>query len=148
MKNSLQEQLVRAGLASQEKVRNQRSGSRPESRRRPRRDRAPRRAKGASAQTPLEARIPLPDLIHHYALPRWGADTAYHFTEGQRIRHVWVTRQQQRQLADGYAGLVTADDGLRVVPRAVAEQVRQRRPAALLVLHPLKERDDAPARRS
>ncbi|MBK5944150.1 hypothetical protein CCR79_09725 [Halorhodospira halophila] len=147
MSNSLQEQLVRAGLASQEEARRQQSGKRrgPRDRATPRGRSRPDKARD---HQPLEAHIPLPDLIRHYALPRWGGDTAYHFIEGQRIRHAWVTRQQQRQLADGYAGLVISGDGLAVVPRAVAEQVRQRQPEALLVLHPLKRREESPARRS
>jgi len=134
-------------LASREEARGQQPGKR-RCRRGPAASRRRARPDKARDPQPLEAHIPLPDLIRHYALPRWGADTAYHFVEGQRIRHAWVTRQQQRQLADGYAGLVISDDGVVVVPRAVAEQVRQRQPENLLVLHPLKRREESPARRS
>ncbi len=138
MENALQQQLLKTGLASQGATPGAgSSGQRARSRElsRPTADHqcAARRAQ------PLEAHIPLNDLIRHYALPRWAGDTPYHFIESGRIRHIWVTRHQQRQLADGLAGVVATPRRYEVVPRAVAEQVQEREPHSLRLLHPRKE---------
>ncbi|MFP4146462.1 MAG: DUF2058 family protein [Halorhodospira sp.] len=141
MTNALQEQLLKAGLADEKALRKQQPGrgrehGRGQGKAKGRRQ-SGRRADARSQ--PLEAYIPLPDLIRHYALPRWGGDTPYHFTQGERIRWVWVTRQQQRQLADGDAGIVAIESGFEVVPRVVAEQAQERAPEAVQVLHPRRE---------
>ena len=137
MENALQEQLLKTGLADSSKPERKTGSRKPQQRKGKQQGQARQGAKGRTQ--PLEAHIPLPDLIHHYALPRWGGDTPYHFTEGERIRHIWVTRQQQRQLADGEAGVVVFGERYEVVPRAVAEQVRERDSESLRLLHPRKD---------
>jgi uncharacterized protein YaiL (DUF2058 family) len=68
------------------------------------------------------------------------ADIRYHFLLDKRyIRSVWVTRQQQKQLARGSLGIVRNEDDVHdfpLVPRETALKLAQLRADQILLLHP------------
>ncbi len=61
----------------------------------------------AQAKRPVEGRARsridrrLKTLLDEVAVNDTKADIAHHFTRGSKIKHVYVTKAQQRQLADG-----------------------------------------------
>lgn len=127
-KNALQEQLAKAGLVDEERLRKE--------------ERRPARAKrrGGRRQEGAERRpapqVSLEELIYTNYLPRFGAELDYHFTEGPKVRWIAVTREQRRALANGEAAIVAVGDAYELVPRDVAEQLRSSYPDALRVLNP------------
>ena len=131
MSDSLRDQLLKAGLVTSEQVREaeQSKGRRTQkARKKPGRGNKPRpdAAKGTSRpeparrarsgpdeatpagpKRPVEGRARsrldrrLKNLLDEVAVNDPKADIAHHFTRGSKIKHVYVTKAQQRQLADG-----------------------------------------------
>ncbi|WP_200260515.1 DUF2058 family protein [Halorhodospira neutriphila] len=128
-KNALQEQLAKAGLVDEERLRK-------EDRRPARPRRGGRRRQQRQADQRPAPQASLAELIYTNYLPRFGAELDYHFTEGPKVRWIAVTREQRRALANGEAAIVAVGDAYELVPRDVAEQLRSSYPDALRVLNP------------
>lgn len=77
----------------------------------------------------------LRQLIHAHRLTRAGGDIAFNFQDGDRLRRLYVTAEQQRALVSGRLALVRQDAETELVPREVAEQVLTRNAALILVLN-------------
>lgn len=153
MGNSLREQLLKAGLVTEEQVSRAKAKSkgkpqggrktraRVESRkpgtRRGAGERRDRKSARPTAAAPLERRPSADDprqrqqrrerardfLLKHFQNTDEG-DIAYHFTVGSRIRHLYVTAEQREALLSGR--LVIASIGKRdfLIDRPVLEQMR------------------------
>jgi uncharacterized protein YaiL (DUF2058 family) len=65
-------------------------------------------------------------LVETSQLPRTGAELSYNFTDGSKIKKILVTAEQQDQLSNGRISIVRFDEKYFVVPKAVAEKIRQR----------------------
>ena len=160
MRNALQEQLLKAGLAKKSKVdqvareqAKQRQGKAPkpdaaidakaggdvaaeaERQRQARveRDRALAAERNAQARA-AEQRAQARQIIEQGRLPP-GGEIEYRFTDGKAIRSVLVTSQVRAQLAKGALVIVRLDQGYAVVPRAVAEKVEARDASLVVVDH-------------
>jgi len=66
-------------------------------------------------------------LILASKLDREDADIAYSFTYQKKVKKIYVTAEQQKQLAKGQVSIVVLmDDKFELVPKIVADKVNQR----------------------
>lgn len=162
MRNALQEQLLKAGLAKKSKVdqvareqARQRHGKAPppaeagaspqaeaEQARQARveRDRALAAERNEQARL-AEQRAQARQIIEQSRLPA-GGDSEYRFSDGAAIRSVLVTAALRPQLARGAVVVVREGDSYALVPRAAADKILPRDPSMVVVDH---GRGDAPA---
>ncbi len=74
-------------------------------------------------------------LINVNRIDRKQGEIAYQFTDGKKIKKVFVTEALQNQLIKGIVAIVKLGEGYELVPRAVADKIRQRDETAVLVLN-------------
>ena len=164
---TLRDQLLKAGLVSQEKAKKVDSQSRKQTHqlKKNRALAAAEAARKAQEQHQVEAELEhkrqrdrqlnlereeqkrrreitarARQLIDSNRLNDSSADIRYHFFIDKRyISSVWVTRQQQKQVARGSLGIVRNEDDIYdfpLVPRETAVQLAQLGPHRVLLLHP------------
>jgi uncharacterized protein YaiL (DUF2058 family) len=152
MRNPLQDQLLKAGLVKKSKVaqvvreqEKQRHGKAPalaspeqiEAQRlqaeRAERDRALAAERNAVAHA-NELRAQVRQIVETNKIKRDG-EIAYRFTDGDRIHSVLVNESLRAQLAGGALVIARHDQGYEMVPRAAAEKIRARDPAAIVLDH-------------
>lgn len=161
MANSLQSQLMKAGLADKKKARRAKQEKREDANRarrgeielddpaeRARRQREEKAEKDRQLeeqrkerQREREIAAQVRQLIESNRLVRNG-DQAYQFVQDKKIKKVHVDATQHRQLGNGQIALVALGDGYELVPTVVAEKIRQRDEAAILVLNERQAGDD------
>ena len=84
-------------------------------------------------------------LLDGRALNREDAEHARHFEYAGKIRRVYVSAEQLREVNDGVLGVIQCEGRYLLVPRALAEQVRAFAPAAVALLaEPGGAEDDLP----
>ena len=166
MGNSLQEQLLKTGLVSEQRLKESRSnkrktakqggkrgpGSEDETRRAAERVRAEKAARdrelNRQRQEGAERRArenELRQLIHTHRVVREGGDVPYNFTDGRTLKRLYVNKDQHARLVDGRLAVVRQDAFYELVPAEVAERVRARDPSLVLVWNrpgPAVEGDD------
>lgn len=155
MGNSLQEQLLKAGLVSEQKVKQVRSDQRKKSKQTGGKDRSEeenrsrvRQAAADKARQDRELNLKrlqearrkaeeneLRQLIHSHRLPRRDGDAPYNFQDGGNLKRIYVTAEQKTALAAGKVALVRQDNGYEVIPLEIAEKVLARRSDLVLVLN-------------
>ncbi|HET8729963.1 MAG TPA: DUF2058 domain-containing protein [Moraxellaceae bacterium] len=74
-------------------------------------------------------------LIERHRIARTGGDVSYQFTDERKIKKLYVTTAQQAQLANGQVAVVRLGDGYELVPTVVAEKIRQRDEAVVVLLN-------------
>lgn len=155
MGNSLQDQLLKAGLVDEQQVKQVRSSKRKkgkqtagrvrpgeEDRRRAqqaatekaRRDSELNRQRQEEARRRAEANE-LRQLIHSNRIPRGEGDVAYSFLDADSVKRIYVTAEQQGRLAKGGLALVRQDTGYELVVPEIAERVRARDESLVVVLN-------------
>ncbi|MAR92038.1 MAG: nucleoprotein/polynucleotide-associated enzyme [Pseudomonadales bacterium] len=72
-------------------------------------------------------------LITTARLPREGADLPYQFSHNQKIKKIYVTPEQQRQLVAGQLAIVESAGNYELVPLKAAEKIAQRDPACIII---------------
>lgn len=156
MASSLQEQLLKAGLVSQQKAKQTRSEKRKDAKARggapdPAAEERHRRAEQARAEKIERDRAlnrereeaarqaalanELRQLIHAHRVTRDRAEVAFNFADGKALKRLYVTPEQQRALADGRLAVVRQDHFYELVPAEIAERVRARSPELVVVQH-------------
>lgn len=70
-------------------------------------------------------------------------EVAYNFTDGTKIKRLYLTELLINQLSAGQLAIVKQDEGYRLVPSKVAARIAQRDPGIVLVLHTQVEESDA-----
>jgi uncharacterized protein len=161
--NSLQEQLLKAGLVSEQRVKETRADKRKTVKQTgkhgPAVDEGARRAAEAAReekarrdrelnrqrQEESERRTRENDirqLIHAHRVVREGGDRAYNFTDGSTLKRLYVTKDQHAQLVDGRLAVVRQDAFYELVPAEVAERLRAR-DANLVLVHNRPEKKPA-----
>jgi len=150
MRNPLQDQLLKAGLARKSQVadalreqKRKRKGKAPAApsgeqvdverlrAEKAERDRALAAERNAKARE-QELRAQVRQIIQDHKLAREG-EIPYRFTDGSHIRTVYVDANLRTQLAKGSLVIVRADDGYELLPRAAGEKVAARDPALLVL---------------
>ncbi|MFW5454253.1 DUF2058 domain-containing protein [Thioalkalivibrio sulfidiphilus] len=164
MANSLQEQLLRAGLVDEKKLRQARQGNKQDRKQKPpkgartsrqtseaelaRRQQAERsrelnrQREEAAARKAREAQ--LRQIIEANRLPRREADVTYHFEHDGKVRRIHVTRDQQAGLSRGQLGIVTLAGSYELLPLEALEKVRERDPAAVILIDTHDEKPQTP----
>ena len=157
MANSLQDQLMKAGLVNAQKLKQTKTDKRKENRQaqgnptaqeeirqrvqeeaaeKARRDRELNLQRQEEVRR-REEENSIRQLIHSHRLTRAGGDIAFNFQDKERLRRIYVTAEQQRALVSGRLALVRQDADTELVPREVAENLLTRQASLVLVLnHP------------
>lgn len=144
---SLQDQLLKAGLVDKKKAsevrktkqkqaKQQRQGQAPSTDEAKRAAREAQRAqaerdrqlnlerKADADQRAVQAQIR--QLIELNRLALEGGDLAYSFTDGNKVKKLFVTEQIQSRLSRGQLAIARLDQGYAVVPIGVADKIQQR----------------------
>lgn len=61
------------------------------------------------------------------------ADIAFNFKDGRAIKKLFVTKRHQDHLVNGQLAIVKLDDGYELVPTAIAQKIRARDPGTVVV---------------
>lgn len=152
MRNALQDQLLKAGLAKKSKLdqvareqakqRHAKAPAAPNAeevdaqrlaREKAERDRALQSERNAQAKA-AEERAQARQIIEQNKLPTEG-DSEYRFNDGKLIRSVLVSSALRRQLAKGSLVIARFDDSYALIPRAAADKVLARDAAQIVVDH-------------
>ena len=73
-------------------------------------------------------------MIEQSRLERNG-EVAFQFVQDKKIKKAYVTGNQQKQLERGQIAIVALGESFELVPTVVAEKIRQRDEAAVLLLN-------------
>jgi uncharacterized protein len=153
MANSLQDQLLKAGLVDEQQLKQtktkQRKGKRAGGGQSAEAARVSAEAQQAAAEKrrrDLELNhrreeerrrkadvVALWQLVHDNRVSRGNGDVAYNFADGAALKRLYVKAEQQQQIAAGKLAIVRHDDFYELVPPNVAERALEV-DAATLVL--------------
>ncbi len=148
MGNSLQDQLLKAGLADQKKLREVKQQKRKKAKQpqntkaqsdeaqqqaeqavaeKQARDRELNQQKQAEAKA-KEVTAQIKQIIEQNKVKLDEGDVAYHFTHGSVVKKLYVTAKTQSQLVQGNLAIAAYADGYALVPANVVEKIQQRDP--------------------
>jgi len=147
---SLKDQLMKAGLANAKNARRAEHEKRVQAKdpnaktaydiaqqaiaEKAERDRELNRARvSEQALKALPAQIR--QLIEVHRIDRKGGGVSYQFTDQRKIKKLYVTAEQQDQLARGQIAVVRLDESHELVPTIVAEKIRSRDESAVVLLN-------------
>ncbi len=164
MVNSLQDQLLKAGLIDPRKV----STANKDKKKQEKQQRKHKietvdetklnaqqallekaeRARQLNFQRDEEARhkaiiAQIKQLIANSQLNRDGATLAYNFTDGTKIKKILVDDEMLNQLSNGRLAIVKFDDKYSLVPKTVAEKIKLRDASYVVVSNVLQAADDS-----
>lgn len=153
MANPLQEQLLKAGLASKKQAkkaehekrisRKQNDGNSPaavSNQAREEQAAKERRNRELNLQRAEETRrreqkAQVKQLIETNRLPQDGRGEPYHFAEQNKIKRIFVSEEMADQLSRGQLAIVKLGPGYEVVPAKAARQIASRDREAVVVFH-------------
>ena len=159
---SLQEQLMKAGLADEKKARAIRSEKRKQRKQQPKgaaqvneaEERA-RKARQEQAERDRQLNLErqkeaekkaiqaqIRQLIETNRLDRSRGETPYQFVDGKKIKKILVDDKMVDQLSRGRLAIVALGENYEVVPDKVARKIMERDEAAVISMHERKQ-DDA-----
>lgn len=151
---SLQDQLLKAGIVDEKKAKKLKQEQRKAAKQnkgkpqvdegklaaqkamaeKAERDRALARQRNVEAdKKAIQAQIV--QLIQSNRVARNPGEVAYNFTDGKKIKKLYVDALQQKQLTNGVLAIVKLTEQYELVPARVAEKIQQRNPDAVLVLN-------------
>lgn len=160
MRNPLQEQLLKAGLAKKSKLaavvreqtKQRHAKGAPDDNatigkvdaaqlqaERVERDRLIAAERNAQAKM-REAQAQVRQIIEAHALPRTG-EIAYAFDDAGSIKRLLVDASQRTLLAKGALVIVRHGDDYALLPRVAADKVHEREPASIVLDHRLRDAD-------
>jgi uncharacterized protein YaiL (DUF2058 family) len=160
MGNSLRDQLLKAGLVSEQQIKQTQSKKRKQKRAIDPDEQARQREAARAAaekkrhdlelnrQRDEEARrkaevVALWQLVRDNRIARDHGDLAYNFSDGKTLKRLYVNSEQQRGLVEGRLAIVRQDAFYELVPVAIAERLAAHDPALVLVHNqPADDGDD------
>jgi len=146
MGNSLQDQLLKAGLATEKQAKKAKAGKAPPKRGKKgqppalsestaaarqaqadkaARDKALNEKRKAEAEL-RERRAQIRQLIDKHRLSRDEGEIGYNFVDRGKIRKLYVTPEIQTKLSKGQLDIARLDGRYDVVPAEVADRIRER----------------------
>ncbi len=152
MRNSLQDQLLKAGLVDKNKAkdverekaktqkqkRQQGADTSPSEGERLMAEKAARDRELAMADNEQRARnerfAQIKQIVQHYKQPRDG-DDSYKFTDAGAVKSLLINAKLRQQLAKGQLVIVRVDGHYELVPRAAATMIAQRDASVIVVDH-------------
>lgn len=72
-------------------------------------------------------------LINHYKIGNRSGDTEYNFSDGKTIKKIYLSKDLFEKTSCGTLSVVRLGDGYELVPRPVAEKIREREPDVVVV---------------
>ncbi|ALO47152.1 DUF2058 domain-containing protein [Pseudohongiella spirulinae] len=166
MAKSLADQLLKAGLVDQKKVKNAQKEQRKQSKQ-------PKQKKGAATVDETQARLAqqrvekaerdrllnlqrveaerqkamraqIRQMLDHSGFRSQG-DIRFNFTDpaSKKIKQIYVTQKEQDQLAKGVLAICQNDDKYVLVPRNIADKIAERFGEAVVFLAAKNESDTA-----
>jgi len=168
MGNSLQDQLLKAGLTDKKKLKQASKDKRKQEKQqrhskepatdevkiqaRQALDEKARRSRELAQQQNIQAEkkavaAQVRQLIDVNRLSRSGADIPYNFADGKHIKKLYVTASIQQHLSSGQLAIVRLGESYEVVPAPIAEKIGQRDPQRVIVRNeakPLEQDEDDP----
>ncbi len=170
MSDSLRDQLLKAGLTSEQDVKRARSqkkqqarGQRNQGKRQPpQQSEAARQAADAEAQKRARDRTlnqrheaekrrkaeehAAREMVIKHEVPHGAdGDIAFNFSHDGRIKKIYINAKQQRDLATGALTVARTRGRFRLIPREIAERVRPRAPFLIAWMHEETTEADDPA---
>jgi hypothetical protein len=163
MGNSLQEQLLKAGLVDEKRLKKAQAGKAPPKRGKKGAPPAPPSESARAAQQAISEkaardrglnerqrakaerkalRAQIRQLIEQNRLPRDNAEIAYNFMEGGTVRKLHVTEAIRDQLVKDRLSIVRLDGRYDVVPPDIAEKIRARDPGCVVQRQPTESSTD------
>lgn len=151
---SLQDQLLKAGLVDQKKASKAKKAKHQQAKKREKNkvetvDEARLAAQQAQAEKVARDRelnaqhkaeaerkavaAQVRQLIEMNRQPSGEGDVSYSFTDGALVKSLYVNDTQQKQLCNGRLCIVRLDEGYALIPTAVAEKIRQRDEAFVIL---------------
>lgn len=162
MGNSLQEQLLKAGLVDEQKLKQTRSTKRKQVKQTGRQPTAEEQEARVAAERARAEKVAhdrelnrqlqeeaarraseneIRQLIHTHRIVRDGGDLAYNFTDGTALKRLYVNKDQHAKLVGGRLAIVRQDTFYELVPAEIAERVQARDAELVLVFN--RAKDDA-----
>jgi hypothetical protein len=153
MANSLQDQLLKAGLVNEQQVKQAQTKKRKQKRagggksaesvqrgaevqqaaaEKRRRDQELNRQREEERRRKAE-QVALWQLVHDSRVSRDGGDRAYNFADGTALKRLYVSAAQQKALVDGGLAIVRHESFYELVPPSVAERAQQVDPTILVL---------------
>jgi uncharacterized protein YaiL (DUF2058 family) len=74
-------------------------------------------------------------MIEHYRLRRETGDVEYNFTDGKLIKKIRVTAKFSEEIVRGRLCIAKLNDTYEIIPRPVAEKIKERDAAAIIVFN-------------
>lgn len=153
MAGSLKDQLLKAGLTDEKKARQMDKEKRKQAKvakssgvevvdeskeaarkalqAKAQRDRELNQALNSKAQRKaINAQIK--QLIEVNKVPKGKGDIGFNFTDGTKVKKIYITAADQKQLSAGRLGIVKQGDQYEVVPWPVAEKIAERDPGRVI----------------
>ncbi len=153
MGNPLQDQLLKAGLASKKQARKAEhekrisrkqnntnspavvsNKAREEQAAKDLRNRELNRERAGETRL-REQKAQVKQLIETNRLPQDGRGEPYHFAEQNKIKRIFVSEEMGDQLSRGQLAIVRLGSGYEVVPAKAARQIASRDKGAVVVFH-------------
>jgi uncharacterized protein YaiL (DUF2058 family) len=144
--SSLQEQLLKAGMVDEKKAKKLKKEQRKQAKQTPKGKVQVNEAQELAKQTQSEKSArdrelnlqrqqsanekaiaaQVRQLVTTNLIDRNGGEIAYQFTDGKKIKKIYITALLQKQLSVGLIAIVKLDEHYELVPAAVAEKISQR----------------------
>lgn len=151
-KLSLQEQMLKAGLVNQKKLKKAAKGSKKsrtqakeakaavEANRAAQleRDQELNRKRDEEAQQKALA-SQVKQLIEMNIVDRKDGEIGYNFTDGSLVKKIYVDKQLQDQLVNGRLAIVRVGEGYELIPAVVADKIAQRDDSVVVVNNDVAE---------
>ncbi|NCA70146.1 MAG: DUF2058 domain-containing protein [Sphingobacteriia bacterium] len=154
MGNSLQDQLLKAGLVKEQTLKQARAAKHKQAKQRPasaapidqeakqaaerarrekiERDRELNRQRQEEAAL-RAAENEVRQLVHAHRVVRDRAELAYNFTDGKTLKRIYVSREQHARIVAGTLAIVRQDAFYEVLPSEIADRLSARDPRLILV---------------
>ncbi len=152
---SLQDQLLKAGIVDQKKAKKLGKEKRRQAKQRPKGEvlvnEAKEQAKRALADRAEQDRernkirqaeaerkavhAQVIQLIKTNAIDRSKGEAAYQFTDGNKIKKIYVTPGLQNELSRGQLAIAKLGDEYSLIPRVIAEKIEQREKHIVILLN-------------
>ena len=146
MANSLQEQLLKAGLTNEKKAKKAKKSSKKtrdlkrevKAAAEDKRQQQVERDKALNAEIKQKAdqkaiAAQIAQLISNHKLTDHMGELAYNFTDGTAVKKLNVNDKTQQQLAKGFLTIIKDGDDYALLPSVVAEKIAQRDASLLIV---------------
>ena len=154
---SLQDQLLKAGIADKKQAKKAAQEKRARRKKKKGKKAVPEQTRAQQAQQAQAAHnrelnrklnqekekqaklAQVRQLIADNRLDQRKLEESYYFTVGKKIKKVYVDEKTTKQLSRGQLGIVTLNGQFEIVPKKVAEQVAARDQKSLILLHKPEE---------